>query len=448
MTTHKHQVVVIGGGTGGIMVSAQLLKARKSLDVAIIEPSEEHGYQPAWTLVGAGLMTKEQTVRPEKKQIPKKATWIKDYVEDVDPDNMEVLLKSGDKIIYEYLIVTTGIQINLDGIEGLKEAFGKNGVCSNYVDPEYTWEVLQNFKGGVALFTQPATPIKCPGAPQKIMYLTADHLRRNGVEDDSKVVFATPGTVIFGTEPFKTELKHYVNDVYNIAQRYGYKLVKIDGEKKEAHYVRLALPDGRTDYVVNDERNAAGCVGYVWEDGQHHVVEEENNHIDELREGTHYIIKYDMLHLAPPQSAPTWFQKTKLANQDGPDKGWMAVDKHTLQSRNYMNVFGAGDVTDVPTARTGAAIRKQAPTIVENLLKVMDGKTADYEGYDGYSSCPLVVSHNKMLLAEFKYEAVQSSDPLLSKFFNLGKASYPMWIMKRYGLPFLYWNAMLKGYKF
>ena len=448
MTTHKHQVVVIGGGTGGIMVAAQLLKARKGLDVAIIEPSEEHAYQPAWTLVGAGLMKKSATVRPEKKQMPKRASWIKEYVESIDPDSMEVILKNGDKVAYEYLIVAAGIQINLDGIEGLKEAYGKNGVCSNYIDPDYTWEVLQNFKGGVALFTQPATPIKCPGAPQKIMYLTADHLQRNNLADKSSVVFATPGTVIFGTEPFKTELKHYVNDVYNVAQRYGYKLVKIDGEKKEAHYIRLALPDGRTDYVVNDERNAAGCIGYVWEDGQQHVVEEENNHIDEIREGTHYVIKYDMLHLAPPQSAPTWFQQTKLANQDGPNKGWMAVDKHTLQSTIYKNVFGAGDITDLPTARTGAAIRKQAPTIVENLLKVMDGTEANYEGYDGYSSCPLVVSHNKMLLAEFKYENVRSSDPLLSKFLDTGKASYPMWIMKRYGLPFLYWNAMLKGYKF
>jgi sulfide:quinone oxidoreductase len=448
MTTHKHQVVVIGGGTGGIMVSSQLLKARKGLDVAIIEPAEEHGYQPAWTLVGAGLMKKSATIRPEKKQIPKKATWIKDYVEDIDPESMEVILRSGDKISYEYLIVTAGIQINLDGIEGLKESLGKNGVCSNYVDPEYTWEVLQNFKGGVALFTQPATPIKCPGAPQKIMYLTADHIGRNGLKEKSQVVFATPGTVIFGTEPFKTELNRYANDIYNIAQRYGYKLVKIDGEKKEAHYERLALPDGRTDYIVNDDDNKAGITGFVEENGQAQVVEEKNNSLAELKDGTRFIVKYEMLHLAPPQSAPTWFQKTKLANQDGPDKGWMAVDKHTLQSRNYQNVFGAGDVTDLPTARTGAAIRKQAPTIVENLLKVMDGKAADYQGYDGYSSCPLVVAHNRMLLAEFKYDAIRSSDPLLSKFVNTGKASYAMWIMKRYGLPFLYWNIMLKGFKF
>ena len=447
MKTHKHQVVVIGGGTGGVMVSAQLLRARKNLDVAIIEPSEVHDYQPAWTLVGAGLMKKKDTERAEKKILPKKAKWIKDFVETIDPETNEVLLKSGDKVSYEYLIVAPGIQINLDGIEGLKETFGKNDVCSNYVNPEYTEEVLNNFKGGVALFTQPATPIKCPGAPQKIMYLAADQFQRTGI-DNTKVVFATPGTVIFGTEPFKTELNHYVNDVYDIAQRYGYKLVKIDGEKKEAYYERLPLPDGRTDYVHNDENNAAGFVGYVGEGESKEVVEEKNNSLDDIKPGTRYVVKYDMLHLAPPQSAPSWFQSTKLANPDGPNKGWMAVDPFTLQSRFYNNVFGVGDVTDVPTARTGAAIRKQAPTIVENLLKVMDNKEADYKGYDGYSSCPLVVAHNKMLLAEFKYDNVRSSDPMLSTFLDTGKASYPMWIMKRYGLPFLYWNAMLKGYKF
>lgn len=448
MTKFKHQIVVIGGGTGGIMVAAQLLRARKNLDVAIIEPSEEHAYQPAFTLVGAGLMKKSATIRKEKRQIPKKASWIKDFVETIDPDSMEIVLRSGDKVEYEYLIVAPGLVMNLDGIEGLRDALGKNDVCSNYTDPEYTWEVLQNFKGGIALFTQPVGPIKCPGAPQKIMYLTADYLRRKKLEDKSQVVFATPGTVIFGTEPFKTELERYVNDVYNIAQRYAYKLVKIDGEKKEAYYERLPLPDGRTDYIVNDERNAAGCVAFVYEEGLKHVIEEENNALDELKEGTRYVIKYDMLHLAPPQVAPPWFQQTKLANQDGPDKGWMAVEKHTLQSRMYKNVFGVGDVTDLPTARTGAAIRKQAPTIVENLLKIMDGADADYQGYDGYSSCPLVVSHNRMLLAEFKYDAVRSSDPLLTKFIDTGKASYAMWIMKRYGLPFLYWNIMLKGYKF
>ncbi len=149
--------------------------------------------------------------------------------------------------------------------------------------------------------------------------------------------------------------------------------------------------------------------------------------------------------LAPPQSAPTWFQGTKLANPDGPNKGWMAVDKNSLQSRFYPNVFGVGDVTDAPTARTGAAIRKQAPVVVNNMLRLMEGKAADCKNYQGYSSCPLVVSHNKMLLAEFGYDGAKMSDPLLSTFLNVGKASYPMWLLKRHGLPFLYWNMMLKG---
>lgn len=442
-----HQIVVIGGGTGGIMVAAQLKKAKKELDIAIIDPTETHYYQPANTLVGAGIMDYEDTQKPEKNFIPSGVSWIKERVADIQPDDNEVILENGDKITYDYLVNATGIQINLDGIKGLKEAFGKNGVCSNYVDPEYTWELMQKFKGGNALFTQPASPIKCPGAPQKIMYLMGDRIAKYQLEEHTNIIFATPGTMIFGVQPFRDELENYLKK-YHIKQRYGYKLVEIDGEKKEAHYVRLELPNGSDNYVVNDERNAAGCIGQVWEDGVRREVQEVNSPFKMTKEGTHYIIKYDMLHLAPPQSAPTWFQTTKLANEDGPNKGWMAVDKHSMQSRKYPNVFGVGDVTDLPTARTGAAIRKQAPVVVKNILRLMGGKEADCKEYNGYSSCPLVVSPNKMLLAEFGYDGVRMSDPLLSKFFNTGKASYPMWILKRHGLPFMYWNLMLKGYNF
>ena len=446
MSKH-HQIIVIGGGTGGIMVAAQLKKAKKGLDIVIIDPTDTHVYQPANTLVAAGLMKVEDTKRPEKKLIPSGVTWIKEFVSDIQPDDNEVTLKNGDILTYDYLVNATGIQNNLDGIKGLKEAMGKNGVCSNYVDPTYTWELMREFKGGNALFTQPATPIKCPGAPQKIMYLMGDYVAKNGLEKQTNLIFATPGTMIFGVQPFKDELENYLIK-YNVKQRYGYKLVEIDGEKKEAHYVRLELPNASNNYVVNDERNASGCMGFVNDGDVRREVQEVNSPFHMEKQGTHYIIKYDMLHLAPPQSAPTWFQKTKLANPDGPNKGWMAVDKHSMQSKFYDNVFGVGDVTDLPTARTGAAIRKQAPVVVKNIIKLMDGKVADCNDYTGYSSCPLVVAHNKMLLAEFGYDGVRMSDPILSKFFNTGKASYPMWILKRHGLPFMYWNLMLKGYDF
>ena len=447
MGNKNHQIVIIGGGTGGIMVASQLKRAKSKLDIAIIDPTDTHIYQPANTLVGAGLMKLEDTIKAEKKMIPSGVSWIKEKVSDINPDTNTVILENGTHINYSYLIASPGIQINLDGIKGLKEAFGKNGVCSNYINPEYTWEVIKNFKGGNALFTQPLTPIKCPGAPQKIMYLMGDYVNKHHLTDKTNIVFTTPGTMIFGVQPFKDELEKYLIK-YNVKQRYGYKLVEIDGKNKEAIYERLALPNGSNKYVVNDERNAAGCMGHVWEGEAKHVVQEVNSTFEMEQKGTRYSIKYDMLHLAPPQSAPTWFQKTKLAHQDGVNKGWMAVDKNSLQSPFYKNVFGVGDVTDLPTARTGAAIRKQAPVVVKNILSLIDGKEATDKGYTGYSSCPLVVSPNKMLLAEFGYEGKRMSDPILSKIFDTGKASYPMWVLKRHGLPFLYWNMMMKGYNF
>ncbi|MFK5879337.1 MAG: FAD/NAD(P)-binding oxidoreductase [Flavobacteriaceae bacterium] len=451
MANKKHQIVFIGGGTGTMMGASQLVRYNKGgkLDIAIIEPSETHYYQPEWTLVGAGVKSKKSTSMPMKDVLPKSATWIKDYVADIDADNNKVILRNGDVIEYEYLVVSPGVETRLDLVEGLEEAMGKNGVCSNYIDPDYTWETLKKFKKGVGLFTQPATPIKCPGAPQKIMYLAADYARKNKFDKDIKIVFATPGTMIFGVEPFKTELKRIINDKYDIAQRYGYKLVKVDGEKKEAHYERLELSavDGKSEYIVNDERNAAGCIGYVWDESGEQYEVEESNHLDEKHVGARYIINYDMMHLAPPMSAPRWFQKTKLANQDGPNKGWMAVDKYSMQSTKYPNVFGLGDVTDVPTAKTGAGVRKQAPVVTDSILNLITGKEISDKKYNGYASCPLVTSYNTMLLAEFGYDGVRMTDPMLPKWLT-AKERWVMWIMKRYILGNLYWMLMRRGIRF
>ena len=161
-TKVHHQVVVVGGGNGGISVAARLLRAAKGTDVAIIEPSSKHYYQPLWTLVGGGAAKKEATGQTEASVIPKGATWIQDAVAKLCPDEDAVLTASGKKVTYDFLVVSPGIQLNWGAIKGLKEAIGKDGVCSNY-SYEYvgtTWEFIRNFKGGTAIFTHPATPIK------------------------------------------------------------------------------------------------------------------------------------------------------------------------------------------------------------------------------------------------------------------------------------------------
>ncbi len=422
MNKKHHQIVIIGAGTAGITVAAQLLKKDRKLDIALIDPATKHYYQPAWTLVGAGTFDYKKTERDMAGLIPKGATWIQDYVENIDADHNKLTVKAGTEISYDYLVACPGIQIDLDGIEGLRETMDKNGVCSNYTNSEHTWEVLQNFKGGNALFTQPATPIKCGGAPQKIMYLADDFFQKAGVKDKTNVIFATPGSVIFGTEPFKSTLEKVLKRK-DISVKYFHKLTKIDGPNKKAYYTITAHQDKPDKLYYNPKDNLG----------------------EEIISETEVVIPFDMLHLAPPQSAPDFIKKSKIAHQEGPSKGWIDVNKYTLQSNKYPNVFALGDAAALPTAKTGAAVRKQAPVLVENILRVMKKQTELSEGYHGYSSCPLVTGYGKMVLAEFKYDNIRDSDPLISTFIDTGKESYLMWLLKKYGLPILYWEGMLKG---
>ncbi len=414
-----HQIAIIGAGTAGITVAARLMRKNANLDVVLIDPSEKHYYQPAWTLVGAGAYKFEKTVGYTRDYIPHGVKWVKERVTAVEPDNNKLKLESGEEVSYDYLVVCPGVQYRLNWIEGLEETMGKNGVCSNYIDANYTWEVLQSFKGGNAVFTQPATPIKCGGAPQKIMYLTSDYIAKHGLKDKSRVIFATPGSVIFGVDPFKDRLMEIVAEK-DIALLFFHKPVKIDGTN---HKVYFELMENDKDKLFYNFKNDMG-----YEDAGENRVS----------------LPFEMLHLAPPQSAPDFIMHSKLAAQEGPDKGWVEVDIYTLQHKRYANVFSLGDVAALPTAKTGAAVRKQAPVLVENLLAVMQGKQPQAR-YEGYSSCPIVTGYGRMLLAEFKYDNVRDSDPLLSKFFDTSKDSYAMWLLKKYLLPFMYWKMMLRG---
>ncbi len=416
MTKTHYRVLIIGGGTAGIMTAAQLKRKRSDLEVAIIEPSEVHWYQPAWTLVGAGTFDMGKTRRSEQSVIPKGVDWIRDKATAVLPGENKVTLASGPTLSYNYLVVATSLVNDCSQIEGLEHALKTGAVCSNYVDPEYTWESLQKLKGGTALFTQPATPIKCGGAPQKAMYLAADYLKRKGLDKKTDIVFLTPGTVIFGVKSVAGTLLEVI-DRYHIQVKLFHTPVRIDGDRKLAYFKDNTPADKKSG-----ELPAAGA--RITEEG---LLE----------------IPFDFLHLAPPQKAPDFIAGSELVNA----AGWVDVDQHSLQHRRFPNVFSLGDVAALPTAKTGAAVRKQAPVVVDNLLKLLDKAPVDNYSYDGYSSCPLVTGYGKMVLAEFNYQNEFTPDPLLKLMliFRSYKEHWRLWILKKYGLPFLYWNRMMKG---
>lgn len=420
MALPHYDVLIIGGGTAGIMTAAQLRRKKKDLKIGIIDPAKDHWYQPAWTLVAAGAYDMKATRRDEASLIPPGVDHIKEHAATFEPEANTVRTKEGNAYTYGHLIVASGIQMNIDDLPGLREALQTDVVCSNYLDPEKTHRVMKNFKGGVAVFTQPSTPIRCGGAPQKAVYLADEFFRKSGVRDKTKLVFATPGSVIFGVQPFRAALEDVIRKKEIIFKAF-YNPVRIDPMKQEIHF-KWSKP------------------------GDNHCVITEEQGLPEKIEGESTIImKYDMLHLAPPQSAPDFVRYSPLAYADGPNKGWLEVDINTLQHKRYANIFGLGDSAALPTAKTGAAIRKQAPVVVANILqRIKDGMLSAAK-YEGYSSCPLVTGYGKMLLAEFKYDNVRDSDPLLSKLFDTGKPLWSMWVLKKYMLPWLYWNRMLKG---
>ncbi|WP_371420824.1 TIGR01244 family sulfur transferase [Tardiphaga sp.] len=391
----RADIVIVGGGSAGLATAASLLERDRHLDIVVIEPREEHDYQPGWTMVGGGVFNREQTRRTEASVMPAGVRWVKGAVADFEPEQNRVILVDGSIVAYRALVVAPGIVLDWEAIDGLTETLGRNGVTSNYsyTTAPYTWDLVRNFKGGTALFTQPPMPIKCAGAPQKAMYLSCDHWLRNGVLKDTKVAFHNAGAVLFGVKEYVPPLMEYVAR-YAIDLQFESTLVAVDGANRRATF----------------------------------------------RERTGEVTKsFDMLHVTPPQKAPAFLAQSPLANA----AGYTDVDQTSLQHVRYGNVFGLGDAGSTPNAKTMAAARKQAPIVAENLLAVIRGKSPTAI-YDGYGSCPLTVERGKILLAEFGY-----GGKLLPSFpswiIDGTKPQRLSWLLKSEALPWIYWNGMLKG---
>lgn len=395
---NNYKLVVIGGGSGGCATAAKFCRELGKGSVAVIEPKEIHSYQPIWTLVGAGLKTMKESQKPMADTLPRDCDWLKDSVAQFDPDNNTVTTASGKKISYEYLVVAAGIQLNYDKVKGLVEALEKDPrVCSNYY-PTYclkTFPALKAMTAGRAIFTFPNTPIKCAGAPQKIMYLADEIFRNDGKRDKIEILYNISPAVIFGVKKYAAALSDIVKQ-RDLHVNFRHNLIEVRHEKKEAVFQLLDSEKGETK-----------------------------------------TFQYDFLHAVPPQSAPDVVRNSKLVNADG----WVDVDKQTLQHNRYPNIFGIGDCSSLPTSKTAAAAATQCGILVDNLSALMKGQKLP-RTYDGYTSCPLITKSNKCILAEFDYDG----NPLETFPVDQGKERWSMYQMKAEVMPRIYWVAMMNGF--
>lgn len=397
MASAKHQIIVIGGGSAGITVAARLLR-KGYQDVAVIEPADTHYYQPLWTLVGGGQADAASTARSESSVMPKGATWIRNAAAAIDPESNTVTCVDNSTYTYDILVVCPGIQLDWHRTVGLEEGIYSDAVSSNYLYAmaPRTWDLIRRTRSGTAVFMMPSGPIKCAGAPQKIAYLAADYWRREGVLKDIDVHLVLPTPRAFGIPAIADALDEVIAD-YGINLHTNAEVTAVDG--------------GSQKLVISP-------VG---------------------GESADTTLSFDMLHAVPRQSAPDWIKASPLAARDA--TGYVQVNKHTMQHVRYSNVFALGDAGSTPNSKTGAAIRKQAPVVVANIDSLLTGRPLT-ASYNGYASCPIVTSSDKMLLAEFDYSmTIKPSIPG----FNPTEPHRSYWYLKKYGLPFLYWNLMLKG---
>uniref|UniRef100_A0A671W9J8 Sulfide:quinone oxidoreductase, mitochondrial n=1 Tax=Sparus aurata TaxID=8175 RepID=A0A671W9J8_SPAAU len=390
-----YKMLVLGGGSGGIAMSARMKRMFGAENVAVVEPSEMHYYQPIWTLVGAGAKTVASSGRSTASVMPSGVKWVKSNVQEINPDKNTVRTDDGTEISYEYLIVALGLQLHYEKIKGLPEGFEHPNIGSNYSvqTVEKTWKALQNFKEGNAVFTFPNTPVKCPGAPQKIMYLSDAYLRKTGKRSKANLIYNTSLPVLFAIKKYADALWDVVKE-RDLQVNLRQNLIEVRADKREAVFENLDKP------------------------------------------GETKVIEYEMLHVTPPMGPNSAVKGSPL----GDEAGWLDLDKESLQHKRYPNVFGIGDCTNLPTPRTAAAVAAESGILNRTISKILKNEKPDKK-YDGYTSCPLVTSYNTVILAEFDY----TGQPLETFPINQAKERRIMYHMKADFMPHLYWHGLLRG---
>jgi sulfide:quinone oxidoreductase len=424
----KVKVLVVGGGSGGIMALARLRSALPNAELTLIAPNEKHLYQPSQVFVAAGLETLDDMVKDNKEFIDDSVHWIKDEVASFEPDNNHVITRAGEVVQYDYMVVATGLVYHYEWIKGLtKEDIGKNGISSVYLNDlekgtadggKFTWEWFEALKKSAAsgekptaIYTAPSTPIKCGGAPQKILYLSADHLKKDGLS--ANFVYVTAKNKLFFLPKIEKSLLDVQKRYDKITNKFKHNLVAIDVKNKVATFEETYEIKGAYD-----------------EDLEEYDVTEEKRMVD---------MKYDFIHIVPPMGPPKALVESLLGWQKG-DKGWLEVDLETLQHRRYKNVFGIGDVCGIAFGKTGGSARHHAPVTVGNLVAQVDGKPLK-EKFDGYTVCPLKVEYGEIILAEFNYDGLAPSFPLAVE-----KPRFIWWVFDLYMLKPMYWYLMLRGW--
>ncbi len=405
--TYKPRVAIIGGGTGGLSVCAQLIRQRivKPQEIVLMDANKDHSYCGYATMIAAGFCgnsraqrekCQRRMTRPLAEVFPKDVTLLPSMAARIDPEKNLVVTEAGDQVTYESLLVSPGLVNNFDSVEGSRPALDdpESGIGSIYDGVEGPWKVnriRESIQGGVVVFSNALPPAKCAGAPLKMCFLFEDYLKKSGKRDKTEVHYYCSIDSLFSVPEYAEKLVE-LTQKRGIIVHFNHVLKGLDKDRKLAFF---------TDSTT----------------------------------GARVEVKYDYMHFSPHFKAVDYIKKSPLCESHG----MVTVDSKTLQHKKYKNVFSLGDGSDIPVNKTAASITVQAPVVVHNMKNVLNGKEPS-ANYNGYSVCPVFTGDNKMLFTEslFGY-------PYQSFFTSNMRPKWFYYFFTRYIMPVFYWRYIPQG---
>lgn len=397
------RVVIVGGGAAGLAAANKLAAGLSGARIALIDARKEHFYQPGFTLVAAGIKRDNYVLSTTAEYLPQGVEWLQTAASEIDPEARKVVTADGKTVPYDYLIVATGLKLDYAAIQGMDTTrIGQNGLGSVYHSAQAasaTWGALSQFadRGGLAVFSRPATEMKCAGAPLKYAFIADDHLRRRGTRGKSEFIYNAHNKAFFSV-PIVSEKVRMLFENRGVKTQFDRVLQTIDIDKRVATF---KTPSGTEDQP------------------------------------------YDFINVIPPMRAPDVVRNSPLPWKEGPwaADGWMEVDRHTLRHKRYPNVFGVGDVAGVPKGKTAASVKWQVPVAVDHIVASIQGRESK-EHYNGYTSCPLITRLGQAMLIEFDYK--DNLTPSFPGVIAPLEELWISWVMKTMALKPTY-LSMLRG---
>ncbi|MBL8233274.1 MAG: NAD(P)/FAD-dependent oxidoreductase [Bryobacterales bacterium] len=412
----KGKIVIIGGGAAGLDIAARLNRELAQPDITVVDPATTHFYQPGFTLIACGEFDANEVQREQSSLMPSGVKWLRESVVGIEPERNRITTSSNKVVEYDYLVLAPGLEMHFNSTEGItRDQLGQGNVhcIYDFRSAQECWQAIRKLAqtGGRAYFTDTWTKLKCGGAPKKINMMAEDYCRRQGTRNRVDFQLYTATDHLFEVQPFRKRLEEiYSERAIPITLNHRVKAV-------DTHAKRVTF-EKHTKVVSPAPGEPSVKIELVTRD-------------------------FDFLHIVPPMSAPKFVIDSPLAFDEatGKQADWVPADKSTLVHTRFKNVFVVGDVAGIPTSKTSAAIRMQAPVVAANLIATMENRRMPAT-YNGYTACPFVTEYGKVLMAEFDYD--KKPMPTLP-WIDPGREHRAGWILKRHVLRPMYFDLMVRG---